>query len=137
MNEITSWIQANWYAFGNLFSQFAFLLAGVWFARKILRTMRASQEQFGALLKLSLTDGLKEQSKLNTATDRPSPYVLADWPATQASPLSLPESHAPSKGIAKAWKGVIVWLETPMGSGSEGHSPLRKVTRWLQTPAGS
>ena len=49
MNEST-WIQSNWYELGNLLSQFAFLAAGIWFARKILRTMRASQEQFGALL---------------------------------------------------------------------------------------
>lgn len=135
MNELNSWMQDNWYAFGNLFSQFAFLLAGVWFARKILRTMRASQEQFGALLKLSLTDGLKEQSKLSASTDPSSPYVLADWPATQAPPLSLPEPEPRSKRLAKAWKGAIVWLETPIGS--EGPGPLRKVVRWLQTPAGN
>jgi len=46
MNEFT-WIQSNWYALGNLLAQFAFLAAGIWFARKILRTMRASQEQVG------------------------------------------------------------------------------------------
>lgn len=133
MNEFISWMRDNWYSFGNLFSQFAFLAAGVWFARRILKTIRASQEQFGALLKLSLTDGLKEQSKLNTATDSSSPYVLADWPVAPA--LSLPEPEPRGKRIAKAWKSTIVWLETPMGS--EGNGPLHKVVRWLQTPAGS
>ena len=63
MNDFTAWIQSNWYALGNLLSQFAFLGAGVWFARKILKTMRASQEQVGALLKLSVTGAI---------TDRPS-----------------------------------------------------------------
>jgi hypothetical protein len=62
----STWIQSNWYELGNLLSQFAFLAAGIWFARKILRTMRASQEQFGALLKLSMT---------SSVTERPSSYA--------------------------------------------------------------
>ena len=57
MNEVTVWIQSNWYEMGNLFVQFVFLAAGIWFARKILRTLRASQEQVGALLKLSVAGG--------------------------------------------------------------------------------
>ncbi len=55
MNEFTAWIQSNWYELGTLLSEVVFLAAGIWFARKILRTLRASQEQVGALLKLSVT----------------------------------------------------------------------------------
>jgi hypothetical protein len=58
MNEFTVWMQSNWYAMGNLLSQFAFLGAGVWFARQILKTMRASQEQVGELVKLSGRGGI-------------------------------------------------------------------------------
>jgi hypothetical protein len=43
MNEFTAWMQSNWYALGNLLAQFGFLAAGVWFARKIMKTIRASQ----------------------------------------------------------------------------------------------
>ena len=68
MNEST-WIQSNWYELGNLLAQFAFLAAGIWFACKILRTMRASQEQVGALLKLSVTGSVAE---------RPSSSVIAE-----------------------------------------------------------
>src|SRR5260370_26496805 len=63
MNEITAWIQSNWYELGGLFVQCTFLLAGVWFARKILKTMRASQEQVGALLRLSVTDASPERPR--------------------------------------------------------------------------
>src|SRR5260221_2025956 len=55
MNEFKPWTQNDWYALGSLLTQLAFLFAGVWFARNILRTMRAFQEQAGALLKLSIT----------------------------------------------------------------------------------
>lgn len=47
--------QSDWYAAGALLAQFAFLAAGIWFARNFLQTVRALQEQVGALLKLSIT----------------------------------------------------------------------------------
>jgi hypothetical protein len=84
MNE-SAWIQSNWYELGNLLNQFAFLSAGIWFARKILRTMRASQEQVGALLKLSVTGSL---------TERPTSSVIAERTLGGASPywLTPPEN---------------------------------------------
>src|SRR6266568_531774 len=70
MNEFTAWIQSNWYELGNLFAEFVFLAVGIWFARKVLRTLRASQEQVGALLKLSLTGAVPERNSSNTAAER-------------------------------------------------------------------
>jgi len=132
MNEINTWIQGNWYQLGNLLAQFAFLVAGLWFARKILKAVRASQEQFGALLKLSLTDGLKS----NAMVHKPTPYVMAEWPTeTEAPALSLPEPEPRRKRLAAAWRGTLRWLQTPMASGDHAH--WRKVFRWLQAPAGS
>ena len=63
MDQIANWMQSNWYELGSLTAQFTFLFAGLWFAGKILKTMRASQQQMGALLRLSMTDGLEERSK--------------------------------------------------------------------------
>jgi hypothetical protein len=135
MNEITIWVQNNWYSLGNLLAQFAFLAAGVWFAQKILRTIRASQEQMGTLLKLSLTDGLKP----GATAQRSTPYVSADWLAAEAPveapALTLPEPEPRRKHLASAWYGVVQWLQTPMQS--QGFSPWRKVVHWLQAPAGS
>ena len=137
MNEST-WIQSNWYELGNLLAQFAFLGAGVWFARKILRTMRASQEQVGALLKLSVTGG--------PPTERPSSSVIAERTLAGASPYWLtpseippvsepePQVNGPSRWVV-AWHKLVVWLQMPMSSGEV--APWRKVVRWLQAPARS
>jgi len=133
MNEIAGWMQSNWYSLGNLLGQFAFLAAGVWFARKILKTIRASQEQFGALLKLSLSDQLKDQTKAGAAAHHATPYVMADWPAGQAPALSMPEHER--HHAAAAWHGMILWLQAPMADGE--HTLHRRVLRWLQAPAGS
>ncbi len=128
MNEFAAWIQNNWYALGNLLMQFAFLAAGVWFARTILRAIRASQQQVGALLKLSVT-GTERHSP--SAADRPfandSPYWLAPG---EISPVGVGEIH---ESRPNAWHSLIVWLRTPMGSGV---APWRRALQWLQAPAG-
>lgn len=77
MDQITSWMLNNWFELGSLVGQFAFLFAGLWFAAKILKTMRATQEQMGALLRLSMADGLEERSKVAEATHEPTPSVVA------------------------------------------------------------
>jgi hypothetical protein len=136
MNEFTAWMQNNWYALGNLLSQIAFLGAGVWFARKILKTMRASQEQVGALLKLSVTGTISERHTPSAAAGRSyasaSPYWLTPTEIPPVGPLQLPES-GPSRWVV-ARHGLMVWLQTPMSS--EG-VPWRRAVRWLQSPAGS
>jgi hypothetical protein len=163
MNELFTWMQNNWYALGNLLAQFTFLIAAVWFARKILKTLRASQEQVGALLKLTVSDGLNERPKASPATGHPpTPYVASDWPARTetrslseelsrqavmsapmastpdptpfvAAPLTLPEDGHIGGRLAAAGRGVVQWLQTPMVS--NGPSPWRKAVRWLQAPA--
>ena len=137
MNEFTAWMQSNWYALGNLLVQVAFLAAGVWFARTILRTMRASQEQVGALLKLSVTGAITERHSASAIGERSlagaSPYWLT--PA-EIPPVGLPELHesGPSRW-AVARHSLIVWLETPMSSGEV--APWHRAIKWLQAPAGS
>src|SRR5262245_22674940 len=137
MNEIAAWMQNNWYSLGSLLGQFAFLAAAVWFARKILKTIRASQEQVGALLKLSLSDSAHEGSKAaNAVPHHATPYVITDWPAgeAQAPALSMPEPER-RHHFEAAWHSVIHWLQAPMASGQG--TLHRKVLRWLQAPAGS
>ena len=134
MNEYT-WIQANWYALGNLVAQFAFLAAGIWFARKILRTMRASQEQVGALLKLSMTGSVTERPSSSVIAERTlagtSPYWLTP-PEPTLSVLSEPAEMGPTRWEA-ARRSVLAWLQAPMSSAEV--APLRRVIKWLQEPA--
>jgi hypothetical protein len=137
MNEFISWIQSNWYHLGILLSQFGFLAAGVWFARKILRTIRASQEQLGALLKLSVSDSLTERHASSAVAERTlggaSPYWLTP---PEIPPVTVPEPQesGPSR-VAVASRSLIQWLQAPMTTGQT--TPWRKVLKWLQAPAGS
>ncbi len=137
MNEFTAWMQSNWYALGNLFIQFGFLAAGVWFARKILITMRASQEQVGALLKLSFTGATSERLPSIATAERSfanaSPYWLTP---SETPPVDLPEPQESGPGRwAVARHRVAVWLQTPISSGDT--ALWRRATKWLQAPAGS
>jgi hypothetical protein len=74
MSEMSDWFQNNWIDLARLFVQGAMLIAVVRYGRKLLATLRASQEQVGALLKLSVSD---------TVEQRPTP---APEPATQFEP---------------------------------------------------
>ena len=120
MDQIANWMQDNWYELGSLAAQLTFLFGGLWFAGKILRTMRATQQQMGALLRLSMTDGLEERSEISEtahatiggpayetapsvvassmfcpATERPTSYSAFEKPAQTQTP-------SPSSGRAKA-----------------------------------
>jgi hypothetical protein len=109
----------NWYAPASLVIQFSFLIAGVWFARNILRTMRASQEQLGAMLKFSIT-GMTAERHSSTEAEAPGRVQ-----PTESGPRQL----------AIARRKIALWLQAPMTS-SEA-APWRRVINWLQAPAGS
>jgi hypothetical protein len=134
MNEMSAWIQSNWYALGNLFIEGAFLAAAVWFGRRILRTLRASQEQVGALLKMSVTGAISERQSSNGAAERSfanaSPYWLTPPEVPAAAPLQ--ELHESRPGLSHR---AIIWLKTPMKRAEV--APWRKAIKWLQAPARS
>jgi hypothetical protein len=137
MSEITTWMQNNWNALGTLLIQLGFLVAGIWLARNILRTMRAFQEQIGALVKLSVTGGIGERTAKNGVAERSfssvSPYWLAPG---EPLPAGLPEPHESGPGRwAVARERVMVWLQAPMSSGDA--AAWRKAMKWLQSPVGS
>jgi hypothetical protein len=135
MNELSTWMQSNWYALGNLFIEGVFLAAGVWYARKILRTLRASQEQVGALLKMSVEGTVAERTSSPAATDRSfanaSPYWLTPSSEVPAG-APLQELHESRPGLTRR---VIVWLKTPMKRSEV--APWRRAIKWLQEPARS
>jgi hypothetical protein len=136
MNDFGPLVSKDWYALGNLVAQLGFLVAAVWFARNFLRTIRAFQEQIGALLKLSITSAPGERQSTNTAARsvlaEGSPYWL---PPTLSSPTSAPEvvERGPSL-FAAGWQRTIHWLREPMGSAPVSYR--RRVINWLQAPAG-
>ena len=124
MNALIDSIQDHWFELASLVFQAAILAIIVWYARKTLKTMRASQEQVGALMRLSLSDMIADRS----------PSLKQD--ADVAPVLSSPEEeNSAGTGSFAVGHGIINWLQAPMNGG--GVSPLRRVIRWLQAPAGS
>jgi hypothetical protein len=119
MDQITNWMQSNWYELGSLTAQFTFLSAGLWFAGKILKTMRATQQQMGALLRLSMTGGLEERSKMEEPSEisesihEPAPSVMtgsilsqAMERATSYSAFEKPvRAEAPSPSLSSELSG--------------------------------
>ena len=137
MSDLTALDQNNWYASVSVGIQLAFLIAGVWFARNVLRTMRAFQEQVGAMLKLSIM-GVTGERHLSSASAKQSlaevsPYWLAPS-ETETAGLPEPIESGPSR-VAVAHRKVVLWLQAPM-SGA-GMAPWRRIIAWLQAPAGS
>jgi len=135
MNDFGAWMQANWYQLGSFFVQIAFLFAAIWFAGKITRTLRASQEQVGALLKLSVSGITPERQAepvpLSRSTSEVSPYWLSPTPSQPTTQFVTGESnpyHEVSSG-----PGFIGWLKTPMRI-TTGTSSFHRVLRWFQSP---
>jgi len=119
MNEFIGFIQDHWFEGGTLLVQVSILALIVRYARRALMTMRASQEQVGALLRLSLSDSIAERSGAPIA-EAP---VLTEESVSVGAQL-LGESHSVSE-----------WLQAPMTS--RPSAPWRRIIRWLQAPAGS
>ena len=122
MTQFSDWIQANWFECGILVVLSAILATVVWFARSILKSLRASQEQVGALLRLSFSDVL------------PVPAASQQSNATPAPALQERAPSGPNPLVVGA-RNLVNWLNAPMSRRSA--SPWRKAVRWLQAPARS
>jgi hypothetical protein len=135
MNDFGDWLQNNWYQLGSFLLQFAFLFAAIWFAKRILKTLRASQEQVGALLKLSVSG-----ASLDRQTEAPSlPHAASEvttyWPPTPSQPATafVTSEHRATHSVSSG-PGFLGWLKSPMGI-TTGTSSFHRVLRWLQSPA--
>ena len=122
MTQFIDWIQNNWFESGILVVLFAILATVVWFARNILKSLRASQEQVGALLRLSVSQELPVPSAPPQSHDVYAPAMQERAPRGP-NPLVLGARH------------LVNWLNAPMRRRSA--SPWRKAVRWLQAPARS
>jgi hypothetical protein len=135
MNEFNSW-DINGYGLASLLTQVAFLVAGVWFARNFLRTIRAFQEQVGALLKLSITATPSERfsTSANTRRSLADSSLYSVTPLeTQTADLSEPAESRPGR-LVIAWRRLGRWLQEPRHTAEV--SAWRRLVSWLQAPAG-
>src|SRR5579864_4213548 len=96
MSDFSDWLQNNWIDLARLAVQGAILAVVVSYGRKLLRTLRASQEQVGALLKLSVSDATAQPP---AAAAAPAEYE----PSLEAKTFSslLPEPKQASKPVAQ------------------------------------
>ena len=138
MSDLSTLGQNSWFTPASLLIQLAFLVAGVWFARNILKTMRAFQEQIGALLKLSITAVPADRNlpaspvaSMPQSLAESSPYWLAPS-GTEAVAPPQPAEHGPGR-ITVARRKMVLWLQTPMTTTQPAH--WRRVITWLQAPA--
>jgi hypothetical protein len=138
MNQIIDWMQNNWYEFGSLIAQFTFLFAGLWFARKILIAMRATQQQFGALLRLSIADGLEEHSRqretIHEFSSAEAPSVVTSKMFTTATEQPLATPTAPPEQSSTSYaaferpvRGAAPSLSEEMAGRARISSPVPPV----------
>ena len=140
MNDFGDWMQSNWYQLGSFFVQLGFLFGAIWFAGRILRTLRASQEQVGALLKLSVSGSAPEQRHTEPApsahtSSNSSPYWLPPAASQQPTTAFVTSRDNPLHNVSSG-PGFVGWLKSPMTI-TNGTSPFHRVLRWLQSPAHS
>jgi hypothetical protein len=95
MSDFSDWLQNNVIDLARLGVQCAILAVVVSYGRKLLKTLRASQEQVGALLKLSVSD---------TTAQPPAAAIAEPEPSLEAKSFSslLPEPlHTPSTASSR------------------------------------
>jgi hypothetical protein len=98
----SDWFDNNWVDLARLLVQSGILAAVVWYSRKILRTMRASQEQVGALLRLSVSDTAArerqeqrpsmEQADVALPDVAPPGFAAPPFPTNQPASSTVPSA---------------------------------------------
>jgi len=95
MNGFSDWFENNWIDLARLLVQMAIFAAIVRYGRKLLATLRASQEQVGALLKLSVSDTAQAVQPAPAPEPEPSkrfePRAAKIW---EPEPQPTPEPEA-------------------------------------------
>jgi hypothetical protein len=98
MNEFIDWFQNNWIDLARLSVQIAILAMLVRYGRKLLATLRASQEQVGALLRLSVSDAVQERPAAATTPEPARRFEPA--PAAFSEPEPEPEPEPVFAGVS-------------------------------------
>ena len=143
MSEMSDWFQNNWIDLARLLVQGAILAAVVRYGRKLLATLRASQEQIGALLKLSVSDAVEER------------HAPAPEPARQFEPPSarVPEQEPePEPAFAGAFartsyartgyaderehtlSGRVIGAQAPAFATPTQRADSPSLTPWVSAP---
>jgi hypothetical protein len=139
MIEMSDWFENNWIDLARLLVQGAILATVVRYGRKLLATLRASQEQVGALLRLSVSD---------TVAERPAP---APEPSRhfEPPPAAVPEPEPePEPVFAGAFSrtsyaaereqslgGRVIGAQAPAFAAPAQRAESPSLTPWVSAPA--
>ena len=140
MSEMSDWFQNNWIDLARLMVQGAILTAVVRYGRKLLATLRASQEQIGALLKLSVSDAVEERHA-------PAPEPARQFeppPARIAQPEPEPEPEPVFAGAfartsyaaerEHTLSGRVIGAQAPAFAAPTQRAESPSLTPWVSAP---
>jgi hypothetical protein len=138
MNGISDWFENNWIDLARLLVQCAILAVAVRYGRKLLATLRASQEQMGALLKLSVSDSMEERpapvAEPAKEYERPSAVIPEPEPEPEpvfAGALSR-TSHSSER--EQSLGGRVIGAETPAFTTPPQRAESPSLTPWVSAP---
>src|ERR1700687_4429322 len=148
MSEISDWFQNNWIDLARLLVQCAILATVVRFGRKLLATLRASQEQVGALLKLSVSDTLAERT---APAPEPEPVFAGAFSRTsyaaereqslggrvigaQAPAFTTPAPQRAESPSLTPWVSAPATEPEPVNYQAAAVPARPSVSSWLQAP---
>jgi hypothetical protein len=141
MIEISDWFENNWIDLARLFVQGAILAAVVRYGRKLLATLRASQEQVGALLKLSVSDAVAARpapaSEPEPTRQFEPPPVAVPEPEPEPEPVFAGSFSRPSYADERKQSlgGRVIGAQAPAFSAPVQRSESPSLTPWVSAPA--
>ena len=102
MDDMTAWLQSNWYEFGSLLIQFAILATLAWFGRGLLRMLRASLTR----------EEIQPRPGFSHATEAEHGNGMGSAWSGLASWLQEPMGS----GGDGPFRRMLRWLQAPMGN---------------------
>ena len=144
MNDFMDWFQNNAVDLARLLVQCLILAAVVRFGRRILAALRASQEQVGALLKLSVSDTVGERSASapEPARQYEPPMPAVREPEPEPEPVFAGASSRTSYTVEREQSlgGRVIGSQLPPYSPPAFSAPTSQaaspsLTPWVSAPA--
>ena len=144
MTGISDWFENNWIDLARLLVQLAIFAAVVRYGRKLLATLRASQEQVGALLRLSVSSDTAAEAERRERLEAP-PSVNTREPERRLEPEPEPEPvlaggggySRPSYAAEREQSlgGRLMGAQAPGFSAPTQRVESPSLTPWVSAPA--
>ncbi len=145
MNGISDWFENNWIDLARLVVQLAIFAGVVRYGRKLLATLRASQEQVGALLRLSVSSDTAAVQPARTPEPRerfepPSVNIREPEPEPQPEPEPEPvfagSYSRPSYAAERQQSlgGRLMGAQAPVFAAPAQRVESASLTPWVSAP---